>query len=37
VFDPASLGMESDDVRNAAAAKWRAWRIDHPLDSDDAR
>jgi hypothetical protein len=37
VFDPTSLGMESDDGRDAAAEKWRAWRVEHPLDSDAAR
>ena len=37
VFDPASLGMESDEKRDAAAEKWRAWRVEHPLDSDAAR
>ena len=37
VFDPTSLGMESDAKRDAAAEKWRAWRGEHPVDSDAAR
>jgi len=36
-FDPASLGMESDEQRDAAAEKWRAWRVEHPLDLDATR
>lgn len=33
VFDVTSLTMDNDEQRSAAAARWRAWRLQHPLGS----
>ena len=37
VFDPRSLGMESDERRAAAITQWREWRAAHPLTADGTR
>ena len=33
VFEVATLGMENDEQREAAAERWRAWRAQHKLDA----
>jgi hypothetical protein len=33
VFNVQSLTLENDERRAAAAERWRAWRVDHKLDT----